>query len=59
MISSLKYGLQQERSKVSVPILIIQGKNEIQEIETDANMLHAASDMATINYFEKFTKFIQ
>ena len=52
MISWLKYDPQQEISKVSIPILIIQGKNDIQVTEADAKMLHAANDKATIHYFE-------
>ena len=52
MISWLKYDPQQEISKVSVPILIIQGKNDIQVTETDANMLHVANNKATIHYFD-------
>lgn len=53
MISWLKYDPQQELSKVSVPVLIIQGKNDIQVTETDAKILHEANDKATVHYFDQ------
>ncbi len=53
MISWLKYDPQHEISNVTVPIIILQGKKDIQVTEKDAENLHAANNDATIHYFDK------
>ncbi|MGN7479507.1 alpha/beta hydrolase [Solibacillus silvestris] len=53
IISWLKYDPQQEINNVKAPILIIQGKKDIQVTETDAKNLQAANDKADIHYFNK------
>lgn len=53
MISWLKYEPQHEISNVTVPIIILQGKKDIQVTEKDAENLHAANNDATIHYFDK------
>lgn len=53
MISWLKYDPQQEISNVNVPIIILQGKKDIQVTEKDAENLYAANNQATIHYFDK------
>lgn len=53
MISWLKYDPQHEISNVTVPIIILQGKKDIQVTEKDAENLHAANNNATIHYFDK------
>jgi len=53
IISWLKYDPQQEISNVNVPIIILQGKKDIQVTEKDAENLYAANNQATIHYFDK------
>lgn len=53
MISWLKYDPQQEISNVNVPVIILQGRKDIQVTETDAENLYAANDQAIIHYFSK------
>lgn len=53
MISWLKYDSQHEISNVTVPIIILQGKKDIQVTEKDAENLHAANNDAIIHYFDK------
>jgi len=53
MISWLKYDPQHEISNVNVPIIILQGKKDIQVTEEDAKNLHAANNDAIIHYFDK------
>lgn len=53
MRSWLQYDPQQEIKKVTVPILIIQGKKDIQITETDAKALAAGNKKATVHYFEQ------
>lgn len=53
MISWLKYDPQHEISNVTVPIIILQGKKDIQVTEKDAENLHAANNDAIIHYFDK------
>lgn len=52
MMSWLKYDPQKELSNVTVPILVVQGKNDIQVTEVDANNLKAANENAILRYFE-------
>lgn len=53
MISWLKYDPQHEISNVNVPIIILQGKKDIQVTEKDAENLYAANNHATVHYFDK------
>ena len=53
LISWLKYAPQNELSKVKVPVLIIQGENDIQVTKEDGQALKAAKPDATVYYFEK------
>ncbi|MEK4387764.1 alpha/beta fold hydrolase [Solibacillus sp. FSL W7-1464] len=53
MISWLKYDPQHEISKVNVPVIILQGKKDIQVTEKDAENLYAANNDAVIHYFDK------
>ncbi|WP_274308520.1 alpha/beta fold hydrolase [Solibacillus daqui] len=53
MISWLKYDPQQEIKNVKAPILILQGKKDIQVTEADAKNLQAANGKAVIHYFDK------
>lgn len=52
LISWLQYDPQQELKKVTAPILIIQGKKDIQITETDAKALQAGNENASVRYFE-------
>lgn len=52
MMSWLQYNPQQELKDVDVPILIIQGKKDIQITETDAQALQAGNTKAKVHYFE-------
>ena len=52
MISWLKYNPEQEISDVKVPILIIQGKMDIQITEEDAENLKSANSKAQLHYFD-------
>lgn len=53
MISWLKYDPQHVISNVKVPVIILQGKKDIQVKETDAENLYSANDNAIIHYFGK------
>ena len=53
MMSWLQYDPQQEVSNVSVPILIVQGKKDIQITETDAKALQKGNEQATVRYFDQ------
>ncbi|MEK5078535.1 alpha/beta fold hydrolase [Solibacillus sp. FSL W7-1436] len=53
MISWLKYDPQHEIGNVDVPVIILQGRKDIQVTETDAENLYAANDQAIIHYFSK------
>lgn len=53
MMSWLQYDPQQEVSNVSVPILVIQGKKDIQITETDAKALQKGNEQATVRYFDQ------
>jgi len=48
MRSLLKYDPATEIGKLTVPILIVQGENDIQITPEDAKALHAASDQSTL-----------
>lgn len=52
MMSWLQYNPQQELKDVKVPILIIQGKKDIQITETDANALQGGNSNAKVRYFK-------
>lgn len=53
MRSWLQYDPQQEIKKVTAPILIIQGKKDIQITEIDAKALAIGNEKATVRYFEQ------
>lgn len=53
MRSWLQYDPQQEIKKVTAPILIIQGKKDIQITEIDAKALAVGNEKATVRYFEQ------
>ena len=48
MISWLKYDPQTEIGKLHIPILIIQGTNDVQVDTSDAMLLSAANPKATL-----------
>jgi len=52
IISWFKYDPQKEIVKLDIPILIIQGKTDIQVAETDANLLKKAKPEADIKFIE-------
>lgn len=52
MMSWLQYNPQQELKDVKVPILIIQGKKDIQITEMDANALQGGNSNAKVRYFK-------
>ncbi|MGE7024471.1 alpha/beta hydrolase [Solibacillus cecembensis] len=52
-ISWLKYDPKEEMSKVQAPVLIVQGRNDIQVTVEDAELLKAGNPAATVVYFEK------
>lgn len=53
MMSWLKYNPQQELAKVKAPILIVQGKKDLQVTEMDAKGLQNGNKEATVRYFEQ------
>ncbi|MEK4427434.1 alpha/beta hydrolase [Solibacillus sp. FSL K6-1523] len=52
-ISWLKYDPKEEMSKVQVPVLIVQGHNDIQVTVEDAELLKAGNPKAKVVYFEE------
>lgn len=52
MVSWLKYNPQHEINNVKVPILILQGKMDIQITEEDAENLKSANGKAQLHYFD-------
>lgn len=52
MMSWLQYNPQQELKDVAVPILILQGKKDIQITEVDANALQGGNSNAKVRYFK-------
>lgn len=52
-ISWLKYDPKEEINKVQVPVLIVQGRNDIQVTVEDAELLKAGNPKAKVVYFEE------
>ena len=53
MMSWLQYDPQQELANVSAPILIVQGKKDIQITQADATALKNGNEQATVRYFDQ------
>lgn len=53
MMSWLQYDPQKELANVSAPILIVQGKKDIQITEADATALKNGNEQATVRYFDQ------
>ncbi|MEG0386308.1 MAG: alpha/beta hydrolase [Solibacillus sp.] len=52
-ISWLKYDPKEEIGKVQVPVLIVQGRNDIQVTIEDAELLKAGNSAAKVVYFDE------
>ncbi|MDP3312223.1 carboxylesterase [Lutibacter sp.] len=52
LISWMKYNPQEELKKLRIPILIINGTNDIQVSVTDAELLHAAKSTSQLQLIE-------
>lgn len=55
MASIMKYSPQVEISKLKLPILLISGRNDIQVLPKEAEMLSKANPKAQLVYFDKMT----
>lgn len=55
MVSIMKYSPQVEISKLKLPILLISGKNDIQVLPKEVEMLSKANPKAQLIYFDKMT----
>ncbi len=55
MVSIMKYSPQVEISKLKLPILLISGRNDIQVLPKEAEMLSKANPKAKLIYFDKMT----
>ena len=53
MMSWLQYDPQKELANVSAPILIVQGKKDIQITQADATALKNGNEQATVRYFDQ------
>ena len=53
MMSWLQYDPQKELANVSAPILIVQGKKDIQITQADATALKNGNEQATVRYFNQ------
>lgn len=55
MVTIMKYSPQVEISKLKLPILLISGRNDIQVLPKEAEMLSKANPKAKLVYFDKMT----
>lgn len=55
MVSCMKYTPTTEISKLTLPILIVSGKHDIQVLGEDAEALSKANPKATVVYFDNMT----
>ncbi|ATP42164.1 alpha/beta hydrolase [Solibacillus sp. R5-41] len=58
-ISWLKYDPKEEIGKVQVPVLIVQGRNDIQVTVEDAELLKAGNSVAKIVYFDEMNHILK